>query len=653
MDMKATANLVGDRVVLKTPWMGREGVAACKSVRGARWNPSRKAWTYPLFYEVCVEIREKVADPFHLDLEIGPELWQWAANEKARLAAKPNPKSLHRVPLPRVAAEAPKLMQALDNRPFQTVGASWGATNKEVILADEAGLGKTLQAIAMVIEANIQGPILVVAPKVAATVTWPTMLAKWVPDDEVIEVGSLSSTPAQKRAALIDEWFHTEPPEGVRRTWYVTNDHWVRVRAEYETEDYEQVRKKWVPHLPELFGVEWSSIIVDESHESLICTTANRNKWTQVRVGMGELRVKSGGLKVAMSGTPMRGKVQNFWGTLHWLRPKVYTSYWKWADEFFDVDRGFFGTTVNTSNVDKEKLYGQLSEVMLRRTKDEVAQDLPAKIYGGTPRVFTVGEGGDAQQHEVTGVWLEMSKRQKLQTRQIINGDFLKALDKEGMPISANGLLSQLTRLKQIAVAAFADGDGGRPDWSSSSKFDWLVAFLNERGIVSRSVAEGTAKVVVATQFSTVAEGLYAELDALGIPAYLLTGSTSGADRKKIQEAFQHEGSAEGTPHTADEPRVFILSTKAGGVSLTLDAADDVVIMDETWIPDDQLQVEDRCHRISRPDHQVSIWYLRSIGSVEETVAAVTGGRREIMEGVMDKTRLKQMTDDLTNRTKA
>ena len=65
--------------------------------------------------------------------------------------------------------------------------------------------------------------------------------------------------------------------------------------------------------------------------------------------------------------------------------------------------------------------------------------------------------------------------------------------------------------------------------------------------------------------------------------------------------------------------RVLLLTTTAGGVSLTLDAADDLVVLDETWSPDDQTQVEDRIHRLSRI-HQVTIWKAFSIGTIEESI---------------------------------
>jgi SNF2 family DNA or RNA helicase len=77
----------------------------------------------------------------------------------------------------------------------------------------------------------------------------------------------------------------------------------------------------------------------------------------------------------------------------------------------------------------------------------------------------------------------------------------------------------------------------------------------------------------------------------------------------------------------------------AGGVSITLDAADDVVIMDETWIPDEQLQVEDRVHRASNVKHQVHVWYVRAEDTIEEMIAEANFAKAENNFVMLDKRR--------------
>ena len=83
---------------------------------------------------------------------------------------------------------------------------------------------------------------------------------------------------------------------------------------------------------------------------------------------------------------------------------------------------------------------------------------------------------------------------------------------------------------------------------------------------------------------------------------------------------------------------VILLNTKSGGVSLTLDAADDVIVCDQTWIPDDQEQVEDRAHRISR-HHNVTVWNLATLGTIDEDIAVLNQRRGEAISSILDQQR--------------
>ena len=208
--------------------------------------------------------------------------------------------------------------------------------------------------------------------------------------------------------------------------------------------------------------------------------------------------------------------------------------------------------------------------------------------------------------------------------------------------LAAVGYLAELTRLKQFATCygdieqrATFDQQSGETylkDFFApslpSAKFDWLVEFLDELGINKHSSMEPdgeTRKVVVTSQFTSILDMFDRELQAKGIKTLKITGKVNAAGRVKAAHTWQAEGG----------PRVFLLNTMAGGVSLTLDNADDLVLLDETWIPDDQEQVEDRIHRMSRL-HQVTIHYLRSLGTVEETIALTTGSRERMTKRLLD-----------------
>lgn len=200
----------------------------------------------------------------------------------------------------------------------------------------------------------------------------------------------------------------------------------------------------------------------------------------------------------------------------------------------------------------------------------------------------------------------------------------------------ANGVLAEMTRLKQFAscygtLETQLDSDGYeipvfKPGFPSN-KFNWLLEFLEELGIDKEKYTPGpeTNKVVIASQFTSVIDIFDEALKKKGIDTAKITGKVSAKKREEAVKSFQQDSG----------PRVFLLNTIAGGVSLTLDRADDIVILDETFIPDDQEQVEDRVHRVSR-DHNVTVHYVRSLGTIEERIAKLTFSRDSLQKQLLD-----------------
>src|SRR6478752_4346081 len=120
-----------------------------------------------------------------------------------------------------------------------------------------------------------------------------------------------------------------------------------------------------------------------------------------------------------------------------------------------------------------------------------------------------------------------------------------------------------------------------------------------------------------------IAEGL----TDFGVNSFKFTGATSAASRVAIEDDWQNNPDS--------DVRVLLLTTTAGGVSLTLDVADDLVLLDETYNPDDQLQVEDRIHRLSRI-HQVTIWKLLSLNTIEEGIYRNNMATEMSIRGILD-----------------
>lgn len=497
----------------------------------------------------------------------------------------------------------------------------------------------TLSTIAALVgDPSVEGDILILSPSIATQVSWPTELKKWAPDDEVVRVvGSRAKREEALQALRVK-------PKGKRR-WILCNVDMAKVKYHKETVSEGQRSKSWYQCVyPELFYYdfnqakpkndrEWGVIVLDEAHKVLVTDKSQAYKQTQIRCGLGRLKVKENGKRFALTGTPFRGKLENLWGTLNWLDPKKYSSYHKWISQWFPTEDGFFGgKEIKEIQPEKKKpFFDAIAPFTLRRTKGEIAKDLPPKVYvGDVPEGVSYDPGEEAG---LVGHWLDMGPKQKRAYNEMVEHAMASL---ESGNLVANGVLAELTRLKQFAgtygeIIQKEDSDGFLVDHFRpalpSNKFDWLLQFLEELGIVKGSLAQGPDdnKVVVASQFTSVLNLFEKELKKKGIEVYKITGGVSMKKREEAAHVFQ----------TDTGPQVMLLNTYAGGVALTLDRADDIVILDETFIPDDQEQVEDRVHRVSR-NHNVFIHYVRSLGTIEERIARTTFGRDTVQKEILD-----------------
>lgn len=622
--MKALVELIGNRVWLRTsaPTPGLGG-----RIKGANWRNADKVWTLPLRLDVCQMLRAEFGD----NMVIGDALTEWAHKEVAKqdkLAALGS--TLTASALSRVPELYPVMAKALASRPYQSVGANFVASGRSVLLADEPGLGKTLEAIAGIAEAGVAGPYLIAAPLVAMT-EWTRQIQRWHPGANVVVAkGSHAQRSAAVGRVTDDTWLIINTDMIRTITWWVCNeDHmefagtdraktwnWiesgaVRWRASDKPKSgiincgHELKRIKTVhdhKHFG-LFAEPWGAIIMDEAHEVLIRLSG---KPTMVRNGARLLPLRADGLKIACTGTPMRGKPHQLWGTLNWLRPKEHTGFWSWAETYFEVKSAgpFGGMVIGDLRPGREALMNQqLAGVMLRRTKKEVSPELPDKLYMGTP--LNVGD-----ESSPIAVWLPMEGAQARAYREMTQTGSAKV---KGGTLDAVGALAEMTRLRQFATAYGSVNKKNKfKPTAPSNKLDWLIQFCRELGIVD---GVGEAKIVVVSRFTSVLRAFAVEMMKLGIEVAGVTGAVTGKRRDAVVDAFNGSGG----------PRVLFLNTKAGGVAITLDAADDMVFLDETDRPDDQTQAEARINN-RRPEEKVAqrrYWYLRSLGSIDEAIAAI------------------------------
>jgi SNF2 family DNA or RNA helicase len=588
-------------------------VSRVKEIYGARYEFNDKLWSFPLDLEVARDIYA-LAKKLGATLTVEDDLKQWARDEKNRYANVLKPDDLDADVskyLPYLRANRPDLIKAMESKPWQIPGAAFIVGQKQVLLADKPGLGKTIQTLAAIAELDIRGPILVVAPRTAVQVTWPEEIRQWLGAEVIVRINS-SMRPAERKKRL--ERVKNAPPNC--RTWVLVGPNYLRIRPDFD--DYgnylrddkgKKIIRTVKEGLPELFDIEWHAVIVDESHQTLAGATGNKKKQSAQRLGLGALKIAPGAPQIAISGTPFRGKTENIWGTLNWLDPHKYSSYWTWVKRHYGVQTttSQFGSGVLKGDRirNEKKFFKELEPIMVRRTKEEVQKDLPPKTYGGHHL-----DPNDP--NSPVAVWLPMSPRQQAQYNSVVKDAVIRL---SGAEINVNGVLAEMTRFKQLANACLAhDAVPSLP----SNKIEWILDFLDER-------QEAGTKVIVASQFTGFLELLSKQLTAMKIGHYLFTGKTSDVERSRVREQFQKEGG----------DLVVLLNTKSGGVSLTLDMADDVVVCDQTWIPDDQEQVEDRAHRVSR-NHNVTVWNLASLGTIDEAVAVTNSAREDAIFSILD-----------------
>lgn len=550
-------------------------VAAVKSIPGATFVPKDKGgpyWTVPQSMESCYALREA----FGKALAIGSELKAWAWREVRRNKELTDLAGADDAELTRLADATPVLAEAL--HPYQRAGVAF--LTHGGICADQPGLGKTLEAIGAVHEADLaDGPNLVIAPKTSLDVVWEPELKRW--QDEPVYILPEGKSRREKLLAA----FREEVVEAGLSGWLVVNP--------------AALRQGYVQKL--LHNVEFNAVVWDECHKEGLRDPRSAT----AKAGQ---KIKSK-LRIGLTGTPMGGKPIQLWGLLHWLRPDVFTSKWAWAREYLEMSDNGFGTDIGDVREDKKEAFNRhLTPYVLRRTKEEVLPELPPKQY--------------------VDHWLTMSGTQARLYEEMALDAFARLSESD--TITANGVLAEFTRLKQFASAAWEAGEDGRiHPTGESNKLDMIVEMLAERGITGNPETEtGGEQVVIFSQFTEIADMLVRELNTRGIETLAITGKVKGDDRKAAQVGFQGEGG----------PRVLVMNVHAGGVAITLDRADTVVFVDEWWAPDVMEQAEDRVHRASRI-HRVTIYYLRTKGTVEEYVMGVVDNKGKLNKEIMDDRR--------------
>lgn len=595
-------------------------VLKAKSVVGWKFVSKQKSsdgcphWLYSLDIDVCHQLR----NVFGEDLKTGRNLRKWYERMSASTKELVSLATSDDADLERLPDILPRLYDFVSSRPYQRADIKFMAINDAPANTNQPGLGKTIEYIGSVFEGELdEGPNLVAAPLSSLEVVWEWELDRWQHHPILVATGDRANRNRIMKEAL---WFVEEKEP----FWLIVNPAMVQYKRSFKKCDYHKKKKAHnevlkdcvdceevlTPNFEELFDIEWGTFCLDEFH---MCGLTNTSTLTSK--AMGDIKA---GKKTAMSGTPMRGKPIKLFGMLHFLRPDEFPSKWKFADQWLEVADSAYGKTIGGIQMGREEAFFQmLSRYVIRRTKAEVLKQLPPK---------------DHQDR-----YIKMEKG-TLQRRQYKQFELETAVKIEDMNLTATSILAEYTRLKQFADSAqdvqrVAKRVGGEdthvlelyPRLGESNKLPYIEEILNELGINPED-PEGDEQVVIFSQFSRMVDMVHKWLNEKKYPVEKLTGSTSQAKRTQLVRQFQDP---------VNPLRVLVMTTTAGGVAITLDRASTVIFMDETWVPDEQEQAEDRVHRGSRM-HQVTVYYLRSKGTIEEMIADRVREKADLNELVLD-----------------
>jgi superfamily II DNA or RNA helicase len=293
--------------------------------------------------------------------------------------------------------------------------------------------------------------------------------------------------------------------------------------------------------------------------------------------------------RLVLSGTPVENTVADLWPQLTFLNPGLLGSHASFNDEFVQ------GIEKRKEEDKAKKLQALIKPFVLRRTKEQVAAELPPK----TEKVF----------------YCNLSEDQAAfydKTKSAYRNDILVGIEKEGLAQKNIQILQGLTALRQIANHPKMVDESYQSD---SGKLDDVLYTLD-------NVLDGGHKVLIFSQFVKHLDIIRTNLDKKKIGYAYLDGSTR--DRGDVVANFQQD----------PQLKVFLISLKAGGVGLNLTQADYVFILDPWWNPASEQQAIDRTHRIGQTKN-VFIYKFISKDTVEEKILALQQRKKKLASSLI------------------
>ena len=455
--------------------------------------------------------------------------------------------------------EEPKLPERLEKiaRPYQKEGIGWlqylAKNHFGGVLADEMGLGKTLQTLAFLElrrkESKTKLPSLVLCPT-SLVMNWMDEGKKFAPSLKML---ALHGAGRKSLLSKIPEYDLVVTSYALLR----------RDIAEYEK-------------------LEFDSVVLDEAQSI-------KNRSSQTAVSVKKLTCDH---RLVLTGTPLENSLLDLWSIYDFLMP----GYLGTATDF--RDRYEIPVAKLGDEKAQQRLRQRVRPFLLRRTKAEVARDLPAKI------------------EQVS--WCELTEEQKGVYRQILEEGRKQVSELAGKASGGRDRIAVLTVLMRLRQACCHLGllpQSGKTWTEPSAKMEYFLDRLDE-------AISGGHRMLVFSQFVSLLKIVQEELRRRKVPHCYLDGGT--VDRAGEVDRFQRN---------QDIP-VFLISLKAGGTGLNLTGADTVIHFDPWWNPAVEDQATARAHRIGQ-NKIVSSYKLIARDTVEEKIVRLQEKKKELFKGTL------------------
>ena len=503
-------------------------------------------FTYGTVEGACIQLTSAQLLSFQTQLgTIDPKIIQGSIRQRREKLER-----INEIPL----LETPESVNAL-LRPYQQTGYSWMAFLNEFqwggILADDMGLGKTLQAITLLeyfYQNNPQAdPSIIVVPN-SLLFNWESEFKKFAPD---------------RKLCIYHGRNRREDVQMSKGTIVVTTYGTAMSDADLLQE--------------QLF----SYMILDESQ-----AVKNRNSKR-----FKTLYALNTCYRIAMTGTPVENEIADLYAQMSMVNPGFFGNYRNFNSMFGNKKED----EVPRDKI--EQLQKMIAPFLLRRTKKQVALDLPEKTE--------------------TILYLDMLPEQRKiydTYRKRFKADIEENLNSDDSAKSKFIALEALMKLRNICNSPqLVKGSDYQAD---SIKLDYIDQILRE-------VIPGH-KVLLFSFFTSMLKLVEDRIRQRGIAAVRLDGKLSREQRQLAVDTFQQD----------DACRVFLISLKAGGTGLNLTAADYVYILDPWWNPAAEAQAIDRCYRIGQDKH-VMAYKMVCRDSVEERILALQDHKKRMAEGLI------------------